>query len=763
MSKATALKLNLQIRSASFKESSHAGAGIENKTPSSKMQLPKVQWKSEDNNAALPKTDGKVIAKKSSENIVTGAKTDRTVTGKKSSEYNVTGTKGVHNADEAKIETQSNAVTAALGNDLKSISKKTPGIKYVPKVVSGSASKPASQKGSAGSSSLETKDKNVANERAVNLTVEEEKLFADANSKVKMKTESQNNATASVFKTNSSPVCIANSRRIDDEKKMNSGSLSIKIPQKSRKDKDMYVTTIKSENQSSSSLKVEIPSQSEKNSKEIVSDFVNVPYSNSPTNMIEPSPDVSDMNKADSDTDNKEVKVSNNITKTNLETAVSVIGNNDNTQFTEVKESISRSSSTNKLLEVKESISRNSSANKLLEVKGNLSKSSSNTKLKLPDNRKASDDPETVIAELEAYLREKFGSVVDETYTQVGETDTVSDTRSSSFDPEGATCLSFPSETDSDKLSQISSPVSTPTSTRADRRSEAFIPHPIFFKTSIKKDPGSKLHDALVSELSSVLKKKDDPNGDSKETNKNESTKSDSDKSKFPRRRISAKGNKVFGNKALIQHLEDHLTRTLHKNKIFQRQSLKVLGLDTIEIKQENKTEEQNGGSVPANVIKGVIPPAPVPPPVPHYGAVPLHIFPKTTEKDNKNGDRFLDSKIEASEAKSDTKIDVKHNSVSVGDKESILNEISAVDNEETGESRSAVTKDDELLIYTYEHPSGRTEGIVCSVKTDENQNSTGTRRKYVTCVNIVAEKPGNIKQGFTQICNPFSQNEVHY
>ena len=730
MSKPTAPKLNLQIRSASFKESSgsHAGTGIPKRTPSlSQSQLLKAPWKSEDKSTTISKNDGKVNTKKSFEN-------------------NVDGAKAVQSVDKAKIETQSNSVTGPVNNDFKLVSKEKQGIINVTKVLKDNDLDSGKRTG--GSKPIEN-NKLIRIERKLDLPTRGVKQGSEV--KVKMKTESQNNVTSLMVTTNrSNQVTKTSSMKMNDEKKTTIGSLSTEMSKKTETEKDKHDVTVNNENQSSSSLKVESSSLKNKEKNETVTNSVKVPCDSSPVKAIQLSQDVSDTNKTNADTDNKrEVQDSNNVLVANLnQTAVDMRVDNDNSQVTESKDSISRAIS----------------SNELLEVKGNLSKSSSSTKLTLPEKRKVSDDPETVIAELEAYLREKFGSLVDETYEQVGETESeiFSESQSAIVEPEGATVLSFSSETESDKTSQVSSPVSTPTTATVDNKSNAFIPHPIFFKTSIKKDPGSKLHDALVSELSTVLKKRDDPNSDLKENDKSEASKSDSDKSKFPRRRISAKGNKVLGDKALRQHLEDHLTRTLHKNKIFQRQSLKVLGLDTIEIKQENKTEGQSSSPVIVNNFKGVIPPAPVPPPVPHYGAVPLHIVPKTTEKDNKTRDKSVETKVGESDSKVDIidKID-KVFPVSdsiLGDKGSVLSEISGVYNEETGESMSPGSKNDELLVYTYEHPSGRTEGVVCSLKTDNNPDSTGKHRKYITCVNIVAEKSGNAailftQQDFTFVC----------
>ena len=744
MSKSTGPKLNLQIRSASFKETSgsHAGTGIPKRATSfSQNHLIKARWKPEDKSVPVPKIDEKACMRKTNENHIDVPKVSPSV-------------------DKAKVETQRNAVIGASRNDVESVSKENQGIKTVTKVLRNKTSDLDRQKCPGGSNLLANKV--IGNEHK-DLDTGVDKQVADE--KVKMKTERQNCVTSLMVNTNISKTNLV---KMNDEKKITIGSLSTEISGKTETAKDKHETTEDIESQNRSSVEVESSSSKDMEQNKSVANNNTVPYNKSfPAHRDNLSLGDSNTTNAKSASDDKsDIKDNNDVRLDKTEVVVRV--KDDDSQ----------------VINSKDSTSTTISSDKLLEAKGNLSKSSSNSKLKLPEKRKVSDDPETVIAELEAYLREKFGSLVDETYTQVGETETenVIESQSTNVEPEGATVLSFSSETDSDKTSEVSSPVSTPTTAIPDRKSETFIHHPIFFKTSIKKDPGSKLHDALVSELSTVLKKRDDPNSDSKETDKNEASKSDSDKSNFPRRRISAKGNKVIGDKALRQHLEDHLTRTLHKNKIFQRQSLKVLGLDTIEIKQENKTEGKSFEVATANDLKGAIPPAPIPPPVPHYGAVPLHIVPKTTtENENKTGDKSdvrssAEAKVLVSEAKYDKsyndksaepksaepkivcnnevksdirisdKVDVDSISDSnVSGKGRDLSEISQVCDKEAGESGSLVTKDDELLVYTYEHPSGRTEGVVCSVRTDSNPDSSGKHRKYITCVNIVAEKSGNL------------------
>ena len=105
---------------------------------------------------------------------------------------------------------------------------------------------------------------------------------------------------------------------------------------------------------------------------------------------------------------------------------------------------------------------------------------------------------------------------------------------------------------------------------------------PIFFKTSIKKDPGSKLHDQLVKELGSVLKKRvieKDPDAKVEEGKKDVHLVADSEE----RRQISADKpvGKILQNKVLLANLENHLKRSLHKINIKQRSSLHDADLDS--------------------------------------------------------------------------------------------------------------------------------------------------------------------------------------
>jgi hypothetical protein len=51
--------------------------------------------------------------------------------------------------------------------------------------------------------------------------------------------------------------------------------------------------------------------------------------------------------------------------------------------------------------------------------------------------------------------------------------------------------------------------------------------------------------------------------------------------------------------------------------------------------------------------------------------------------------------------------------------------------------------------VYAFENKSGNTEGVVCSVeKRVSMKDSRGRPRKYLTCINIVAEKDAVIDEG---------------
>ena len=176
-------------------------------------------------------------------------------------------------------------------------------------------------------------------------------------------------------------------------------------------------------------------------------------------------------------------------------------------------------------------------------------------------------EPGNMLDELQKYLNKKFGPImasstasVQVTGVEEAKADSAKADIENSDTPSIIDASSGLNGAKDDSNTENSDKVHVRDVKAPDRKSEGFIPHPLFFKTSIKKDPGSKLHDALVQELSTVLKKRDHP---SKEPEKVESKDTEKDGVKFPKRRISAKGNNVFGNKALMATLENHLTRTL--------------------------------------------------------------------------------------------------------------------------------------------------------------------------------------------------------
>lgn len=93
----------------------------------------------------------------------------------------------------------------------------------------------------------------------------------------------------------------------------------------------------------------------------------------------------------------------------------------------------------------------------------------------------------------------------------------------------------------------------------------SYVERPIFFKSSIKKDPGSKMHDQLVKELGSVLKKRSQQNGDLDPVKEEETKVKNNSNNKKPG---PLKANSVFANKALLAHLENHLQKSLHKTTV---------------------------------------------------------------------------------------------------------------------------------------------------------------------------------------------------
>ena len=255
--------------------------------------------------------------------------------------------------------------------------------------------------------------------------------------------------------------------------------------------------------------------------------------------------------------------------------------------------------------------------------------------------------------------------------------------------------------------------------------------NPIFFKTSIKRDPGSKLHDALVSELQTVLRKRD---GSENSTGKTDSSKPDfeGDKTtarKFPVRRISAKGNRLLGNKALLAKFEDQLNRTLHKNKVFERQRLKVLDLETVEINPDSDDSISNIGT------PGVESPTDK-----------VASDPKGQETTRPSGHQVANITVSATVKDVDSIGKAESENItsavkSENESKDLDTATSVISGQPVEKLDSSPKEDDELFVYAYKYPSGRTEGVICSVQRRKStKDSRGKLRKYLTCINIVTD-----------------------
>jgi hypothetical protein len=155
---------------------------------------------------------------------------------------------------------------------------------------------------------------------------------------------------------------------------------------------------------------------------------------------------------------------------------------------------------------------------------------------------------DSVLGELQSVLKGK--TVDSDSSSESGENLPVTEKDSQSSPQEEKDDRN--NKTDEEKIVEHSSVLSVSPNSYVDR--------PIFFKTSIKKDPGSKLHDQLVKELGSVLRKRNKENGVDpvKEEERKENRKPKPLKS----------NNSVFANKALIAHLENHLKKSLHKTTV---------------------------------------------------------------------------------------------------------------------------------------------------------------------------------------------------
>ncbi|XP_062603347.1 filamin-C-like isoform X1 [Saccostrea cucullata] len=162
---------------------------------------------------------------------------------------------------------------------------------------------------------------------------------------------------------------------------------------------------------------------------------------------------------------------------------------------------------------------------------------------------------DSVLGELQSVLK---GKIPESDSSSESEEDvpTEKDPQSPQEEKEGHVCNN---KTDEEKMVENSSvsPVSP----------KSFVDRPIIFKSSIKKDPGSKLHDQLVKELGSVLKKRNKEND--LDAVKEEEKKVKDEKTNNNRRPGPLKlNNSVFANKALLAHLENHLKKSLHKTDV---------------------------------------------------------------------------------------------------------------------------------------------------------------------------------------------------
>ncbi|KAL3847647.1 hypothetical protein ACJMK2_018549 [Sinanodonta woodiana] len=213
---------------------------------------------------------------------------------------------------------------------------------------------------------------------------------------------------------------------------------------------------------------------------------------------------------------------------------------------------------------------------------------------------------------------------------------------------------------------------------------------PIIFKTSVKKDKGSKLHDALVTELTSVLQKRNAGGVLNTGENNKDKYKISGKKKAYLKRGASAKGdNNVFANKGLLASLENHLLHTLHKHSIFQKQRLQVNGIQTFEL--PSKTEDsQNKASV-------------------------------SVDKD-----RFDGQSIKA----------LEYTKEGVGLCQTVQSDTTASSHNRDVDSDTSQKDDQQLIVYAYKQLNGLTEGVVCSIRVKPCIRS-GLPKKYVTCIKV--------------------------
>lgn len=345
-----------------------------------------------------------------------------------------------------------------------------------------------------------------------------------------------------------------------------------------------------------------------------------------------------------------------------------------------------------------------------------------------PDNNNSLDEtvddkivpaPANMIDELQKYLLKRFGPMETTNLTEKHE--------SAKFKTETDDHTSDKSDiSQKETTSECIIPPKSPTSP------VPFIPHPIFFKTSIKNDPGSALHDQLLKELGSVLKKKTNKSEGGTENN-NEKTDSfeKRDGLKLPKRRVSAKGNKVLGNKLLLANLENQLQRTLNRNKIFQRQKLKVVDLETIEVTETDvSSSQETSGDISKKSVE----------------AKNDNKITHDLEDFHEGDDNMISAMNEL-----DQTINA-HFDYTSEPTEKPSNDFESETNVSLEESKSTSDISDEskeLYVVAFKNPSGITQGVVCSVERRKStRDSCGKPRKYLTCINIVGEKATEFVEG---------------
>ncbi|WAR28213.1 FLNC-like protein [Mya arenaria] len=359
-------------------------------------------------------------------------------------------------------------------------------------------------------------------------------------------------------------------------------------------------------------------------------------------------------------------------------------------------------------------------------------------------------EPGNMMDELQKYLLKRFGQMVP-VNLQTEEKRAVNVEKAFDKDVDDVTDLldsaiaSGEGNNETKEVKDIPEPPKLPSNPKN------LIQQPIFFKTSIKKDPGSKLHDQLIKELGQVMRKKEGKGIDDDKKDDNDETVNDKGV-KFPKRRVSATGNKILANKALLASLESQLQRTLHKNKIFQKQLLKVVDLQTVEVADDEEDETKNEHQTESASHSEDIIHKPAAKLILDTGKIHRTDSKRANTNHNISASTNSSPAIKINSSKSGAFSPVikttVHKKTSIPDKTSVHNKTASVHNKERDQDNQ------EVYVYAFQHPSGRTEGIVCSVERREStRDSLGRPRKYLTCINIVGEKDA-IEEGcpYTQV-----------